>query len=163
MSTLAVGILPCSTRQPLLQECCIIGDEIYFFFGSCLKIYSWKIPQFCAALLGHINNKNENFITDCAVWHNFPVLGGSAWGCKAAISCVLASRNWEPGCPPRWTLLGYCRVCKCGRLAAAELMVLVPGLEGAGNLNENGEPQGVMGSQMCVAFVPLLTPYYPGK
>lgn len=84
-------------------------------------------------LLGHIKNKNENFVTDCAVWHNFPVLGGSARGCKAAFSSVLASRNWEPS-PPRWTVLGYCHVFKCVWLAAAELMALVPGLEGAGNL-----------------------------
>lgn len=60
--------------------------------------------------------------------------GGSAWGCKAVISCVLASRNREPVCPPRCTVVGYCRVYKCGWLAAAELMALVPGLEGAGNL-----------------------------
>lgn len=107
-----------------------------FFFTSCLKIYSWKIPQFCCCviLLGRINNKNENFVTDCAVWHNFPVLSGSAWGCKAAISCALASRNWEPVCPPRCTVLGYCCVYKCVWLAAAELMALVPALEGAGNL-----------------------------
>lgn len=106
----------------------------YTFFFSCLEIYSWKIPQFCwEILLGLINNKNENFVTDCAVWHNFPVLGGSGWDCKAAISCVLASHNWEPVCPPRCTVLGYCRVYKCVWLAAAELMALVPGLEEAGN------------------------------
>lgn len=53
---------------------------------------------------------------------------------KQLISCVLASRNWERVCPPRCTVLGYCRVYKCVWLAAAELMALVPGLEGAGNL-----------------------------
>lgn len=77
-----VGILPCSAGQPLLQEHCISGDEIHIIFSSCLKIYSWKITQFCrcAVLLGHISNKNESFVTDCAVWHSFPVLGWFSMG-----------------------------------------------------------------------------------